>query len=105
LQLSCFASHFKDKSILIFCRNSTLFRYYWCLYYIRKIKFYTHNNCASIAFNAAGVAINNNGRITTRHIGGGHKQSYRVIDFKRNKTDIPGIVERLEYDPLHGHHL
>ncbi len=42
---------------------------------------------------------NNNGRITTRHIGGGHKQSYRVIDFKRNKTDIPAIVERLEYDP------
>jgi len=42
---------------------------------------------------------NNNGRITTRHIGGGHKQSYRIIDFKRNKTDIPGIVERLEYDP------
>jgi len=42
---------------------------------------------------------NNNGRITTRHIGGGHKQSYRIIDFKRNKLDIPGIVERLEYDP------
>ncbi|TXL16305.1 50S ribosomal protein L2 [Methylococcaceae bacterium HT4] len=42
---------------------------------------------------------NNNGRITTRHIGGGHKQSYRIIDFKRNKLDIPGVVERLEYDP------
>ncbi len=42
---------------------------------------------------------NNNGRITTRHIGGGHKQSYRIIDFKRNKLDIPGIIERLEYDP------
>jgi large subunit ribosomal protein L2 len=42
---------------------------------------------------------NNNGRITTRHIGGGHKQSYRIIDFKRNKMEIPGIVERLEYDP------
>ncbi len=42
---------------------------------------------------------NNQGRITTRHVGGGHKQHYRVIDFKRNKTDIPGIVERLEYDP------
>lgn len=42
---------------------------------------------------------NNNGRITTRHIGGGHKQHYRMIDFKRNKTDIPGVVERLEYDP------
>jgi large subunit ribosomal protein L2 len=42
---------------------------------------------------------NNNGRITTRHVGGGHKQHYRVIDFKRNKDGIPGIVERLEYDP------
>jgi len=42
---------------------------------------------------------NSNGRITTRHIGGGHKQNYRIIDFKRNKFDIPGIVERLEYDP------
>lgn len=42
---------------------------------------------------------NNNGRITTRHVGGGHKQSYRIIDFKRNKIDIPGVVERLEYDP------
>ncbi len=42
---------------------------------------------------------NNQGRITTRHIGGGHKQHYRVIDFKRNKLDIPAIVERLEYDP------
>jgi large subunit ribosomal protein L2 len=42
---------------------------------------------------------NNNGRITTRHIGGGHKQQYRIIDFKRNKTDIPAVVERLEYDP------
>ncbi len=42
---------------------------------------------------------NNQGRITTRHIGGGHKQHYRVIDFKRNKTDIPAVVERIEYDP------
>ena len=42
---------------------------------------------------------NNNGRITTRHIGGGHKQHYRIIDFKRNKDGIPAIVERLEYDP------
>jgi large subunit ribosomal protein L2 len=42
---------------------------------------------------------NNNGRITTRHIGGGHKQHYRVIDFKRNKDGITGTVERLEYDP------
>lgn len=42
---------------------------------------------------------NNDGRITTRHIGGGHKQHYRVIDFKRNKDGIPAVVERLEYDP------
>jgi len=42
---------------------------------------------------------NNQGRITTRHIGGGHKQHYRVIDFKRNKTDIPAVVETIEYDP------
>ena len=42
---------------------------------------------------------NNNGRITTRHIGGGHKQHYRVIDFKRTKDGIPAKVERIEYDP------
>ena len=42
---------------------------------------------------------NNNGHITTRHIGGGHKQRYRVIDFKRDKDSIPAKVERLEYDP------
>jgi large subunit ribosomal protein L2 len=42
---------------------------------------------------------NNNGRITTRHIGGGHKQHYRMVDFKRNKDGIPAVVERLEYDP------
>ena len=42
---------------------------------------------------------NNNGRITTRHIGGGHKRLYRVIDFKRNKDDIPAKVATIEYDP------
>ncbi len=42
---------------------------------------------------------NNNGRITTRHRGGGHKQRYRIIDFKRNKDGVQGEVERLEYDP------
>ncbi|MGI9287548.1 MAG: 50S ribosomal protein L2 [Pseudomonadales bacterium] len=42
---------------------------------------------------------NNKGRITTRHIGGGHKQHYRVIDFRRNKDGIAAQVERLEYDP------
>lgn len=48
---------------------------------------------------------NNNGRITTRHIGGGHKQHYRVIDFKRNKDGIPAKVERLEYDPNRSAHI
>ncbi|WP_347555151.1 50S ribosomal protein L2 [Robbsia sp. KACC 23696] len=42
---------------------------------------------------------NNNGRITTRHKGGGHKQQYRLIDFKRDKDGIPAKVERIEYDP------
>jgi large subunit ribosomal protein L2 len=42
---------------------------------------------------------NNLGRITCRHIGGGHKQHYRIIDFKRNKDGILARIERLEYDP------
>ncbi len=42
---------------------------------------------------------NNNGRITVRFRGGGHKQAYRIVDFKRRKLDIPAKVERLEYDP------
>src|SRR3546814_7252547 len=42
---------------------------------------------------------NHHGRITTRHIGGGHKQHYRLIDFKRDKEGIPARVERIEYDP------
>ncbi len=42
---------------------------------------------------------NNSGRITVRHRGGGHKQHYRVIDWKRNKDGILGVVERIEYDP------
>ena len=42
---------------------------------------------------------NNYGRITTRHIGGGHKQSYRLVDFARKKFDMAAKVERLEYDP------
>ncbi len=48
---------------------------------------------------------NNNGRITVRHQGGGHKQHYRVIDFRRNKTGVPGRVERLEYDPNRSAHI
>jgi len=42
---------------------------------------------------------NNHGRITVRFRGGGHKQTYRLIDFKRRKFDVPATVERLEYDP------
>ena len=42
---------------------------------------------------------NNNGHVTTRHQGGGHKQHYRLVDFKRTKDGIPAKVERLEYDP------
>ncbi len=42
---------------------------------------------------------NNQGRITTRHHGGGHKRKYRIIDFKRNKDGIPGRVATIEYDP------
>jgi large subunit ribosomal protein L2 len=48
---------------------------------------------------------NNQGRITTRHQGGGHKQHYRLIDFKRDKLDIPGKIERLEYDPNRTAHI
>jgi large subunit ribosomal protein L2 len=42
---------------------------------------------------------NNKGQITVRHIGGGHKRLYRVIDFKRNKDNIPGRIATIEYDP------
>lgn len=42
---------------------------------------------------------NNHGRITMRHRGGGHRRRYRIIDFKRNKYDIPGTVRSIEYDP------
>ncbi|WP_019627142.1 50S ribosomal protein L2 [Thioalkalivibrio sp. ALJT] len=48
---------------------------------------------------------NNSGRITTRHVGGGHKQRYRIVDFKRHKDGVPGKVERLEYDPNRSAHL
>lgn len=42
---------------------------------------------------------NNNGRITTRHIGGGHKRLYRIVDFRRDKFDMPATVASVEYDP------
>ena len=48
---------------------------------------------------------NNHGRITTRHVGGGHKQHYRMVDFKRTKDGISAEVERLEYDPNRTAHI
>ncbi|NDV11507.1 50S ribosomal protein L2 [Crenobacter caeni] len=48
---------------------------------------------------------NNNGHITTRHMGGGHKKHYRIIDFRRNKDGIPAKVERVEYDPNRSAHI
>ena len=48
---------------------------------------------------------NNNGHITTRHKGGGHKHHYRVVDFVRNKDSIPAKVERIEYDPNRSAHI
>jgi large subunit ribosomal protein L2 len=48
---------------------------------------------------------NNYGRVTVRHQGGGHKQHYRIVDFKRNKDGIPAQVERLEYDPNRSAHI
>ena len=52
-----------------------------------------------------GSGRNNLGHITTRHKGGGHKQQYRIVDFKRNKDGIVAKVERLEYDPNRSAHL
>src|SRR3990167_8584731 len=46
-----------------------------------------------------GSGRNNYGRVTTRHQGGGHKQHYRIIDFRRDKDGVPGRIEHLEYDP------
>jgi large subunit ribosomal protein L2 len=52
-----------------------------------------------------GSGRNNQGRITTRHQGGGHKRHYRIVDFRRNKDGIAGKVERLEYDPNRSAHI
>jgi large subunit ribosomal protein L2 len=52
-----------------------------------------------------GSGRNNNGHITVRHKGGGHKQHYRVVDFRRTKDGVPAKVERLEYDPNRSAHL
>ncbi|MBS1143939.1 MAG: ribosomal protein [Proteobacteria bacterium] len=54
---------------------------------------------ALVESKSSNAGRNNNGRVTVRHQGGGHKQAYRVIDFKRSKDGIPAKVERLEYDP------
>ena len=48
---------------------------------------------------------NHNGHITVRHMGGGHKKNYRLVDFKRDKDGVPATVERLEYDPNRTAHL
>lgn len=48
---------------------------------------------------------NNHGRVSVRHRGGAHKRHYRVIDFKRDKDNIPGKIERLEYDPNRSAHI
>ncbi len=50
-------------------------------------------------------ARNSSGRITTRHKGGGHKQKYRIIDFRRDKDGVVGVVEQLEYDPNRTAHI
>jgi len=52
-----------------------------------------------------GSGRNNLGHITTRHKGGGHKQHYRIVDFRRNKDGIPARVERIEYDPNRSAHI
>lgn len=54
---------------------------------------------ALISKKTRGGGRNNKGRITVRHRGGGHKQRYRIVDFKRRKDEVPAVVERLEYDP------
>ena len=58
----------------------------------------TPERSLTVAKNKTG-GRNNTGRITSRHIGGGHKQQYRIIDFKRNKDNIPATVKAIEYDP------
>jgi large subunit ribosomal protein L2 len=62
-------------------------------------------HAALVASKSKSGGRNNHGRITTRHRGGGHKQRYRVIDFKRNKFDVPAKVERIEYDPNRSAHI
>lgn len=60
---------------------------------------------ALLAKKAKNGGRNTDGRITVRHRGGGHKQRYRIVDFKRTKDGIPARVERIEYDPNRSAHL
>ncbi len=62
-------------------------------------------HAALVASKSKNGGRNNAGRITTRHRGGGHKQRYRVMDFKRNKMIVPATVERIEYDPNRSAHI
>ena len=60
---------------------------------------------ALVESQSRGSGRNNNGHITTRHKGGGHKQHYRMVDFRRNKDGIIAKVERIEHDPNRSAHL
>jgi large subunit ribosomal protein L2 len=62
-------------------------------------------HAALVESQTRGSGRNNNGHITTRHRGGGHKAHYRLVDFRRNKDGIPAKVERLEYDPNRSAHI
>jgi len=62
-------------------------------------------HAALLAPKSSSGGRNNAGRITTRHRGGGHKQRYRIIDFKRDKVGVPSTVERIEYDPNRSAHI
>jgi large subunit ribosomal protein L2 len=62
-------------------------------------------HAALVEKNSKSGGRNNNGRITTRHVGGGHKHHYRKIDFRRNKDGIPAVIERVEYDPNRSAHI
>ncbi len=64
---------------------------------VKSIGLHKGKPCASLLSKKSKTGgRNNHGRITTRHIGGGHKQRYRIIDFKRNKEGINGVVESLQ---------
>src|SRR5580692_12508594 len=58
-----------------------------------------------VSANTRSGGRNHSGKMTMRYLGGGHKQSYRLIDFKRDKFDIPGTVKSVEYDPNRTAHI